>query len=93
MNCSISKMSGRGQRLPTVSPRCRVTRTGDATIEIVAASPDVDRHAVDKEVAFAAGLLIRGREAVVLDFRAPERAIKLRLDHVQENAPSKKATQ
>ena len=46
-------------------------------IEIVAAALDrrfagrcrnVDRHVADEEVAFAAGLLVRGREAVVLEF-------------------------
>ena len=59
-------------------------------IEIVAAAldrrlprrcRDVDRHA-DEEVALAARLLVRGREAVVLEFPWPESAIQFRANHV-----------
>jgi transposase-like protein len=60
-------------------------------IEIVAAALDrrfpgrcrnVDRHVADEEVAFAARLLVRGREAVVLEFPWPESAIQFRANHV-----------
>ena len=42
----------------------------------------MDRYVADKEVAFAAGLLIGGREAVVLEFPAAQNTIKLCADHV-----------
>ena len=43
---------------------------------------DVDRDVADEEVAFAARLLVRGREAVVLEFPRPESAIQFRANHV-----------
>ena len=42
----------------------------------------MDRHVADEEVAFAARLLVRGREAVVLEFPWPESAIQFRANHV-----------
>src|ERR1700723_185075 len=75
----------------TVRPRCRVTRIGRCpSLRLslqrwMAASPGdvVTWIAVaDEEVAFAARLLVRGREAVVLEFPWPESTIQFRANHV-----------